>query len=152
MFPKGKWRTNEHQLSVRFHFIASLSVQPLPHLQLWGCSTSPPCWLCSPLPPPTPTRGILKVIFSVWVEMWGNNFNVPLLAQSSNAVLIDNNNYNSLSSRFKTVSAVSAVSVEAFQKLNYKCTFNICMSVECKEQWRSCSLNIKTFCSGFNWR
>ena len=62
--------------------------------------------------------------------MWGNNFNVPLLAQSSNAVLIDNNNYNSLSSRFKTVSAVSAVSVEAFQKLNYKCTFNICMSVE----------------------
>ena len=43
------------------------------------------------------------------VEMWGSNFNVPLLAQSSNAVLIDNNNYNSLSSRFKTVSAVSAV-------------------------------------------
>ena len=82
--------------------------------------------------------------------MWGNNFNVPLLAQSSSAVLIDNNNYNSLSSRFKTVSAVGAVSVEAFQKLNYKCTFNICMSVECKEQWRSCSLNIKTFCSGFN--
>ena len=40
---------------------------------------------------------------------------------------VDKNNYNSLSSRFKTVSAVS---VEAFQKLNYKCTFYICMSVE----------------------